>query len=116
MVNDRPQYCYKGGHLTQKKNPNAALDKIVAAAETEGLSYGKYVAKHESAVYNYPRKRRRIKEEPNEMSKQQTSSRSSSSRCDTSTCFAYKSGKCPFYKTQSAEEGIIHTKRRTQHT
>lgn len=47
----------------QKKNPNAALDKIVAAAEAEGLSYGKYVAKHESAVYNYPRKRRRIKEE-----------------------------------------------------
>lgn len=60
------------------------------------------------------------------MSKQQTSSRSSSPRCDTSTCFAYKSGrcvilidnnfgerKCPFYKTQSAEEEIAHTKRRT---
>lgn len=49
----------------QKTNPNAALDKIVAAAEAEGLSYGEYVAKHESAVYNYPRKRRRIKEKAN---------------------------------------------------
>lgn len=47
----------------RKKNPNAPLAEIVAAAEAEGLSYGKYVAKHESAVYNYPRKRRRIKEE-----------------------------------------------------
>lgn len=41
------------------------LAEVVAAAEAEGLSYGKYVAKHESAVHNYPRKRRRIKEKAN---------------------------------------------------
>lgn len=51
------------------------------------------------------------------MSKQQTSSRSSCPRCGTSTCFAYKSGKCvilidnnfgkrkcPFYKSQAQFE------------
>ncbi len=47
-------------------------------------------------------------------------------RCNTSTCFAHKSGrcvilidnnfgarKCPFYKPQGAAGEIIHTKRRT---
>lgn len=48
--------------MRKKTHPRTPLAEIVAAAEAEGLSYGKYVAKHESAVYNYPKKRRRIKE------------------------------------------------------
>lgn len=48
--------------MRKKTRPRTPLAEIVAAAEAEGLSYGKYVAKHESAVYNYPKKRRRIKE------------------------------------------------------
>lgn len=49
--------------MRKENHPRTPLAEVVAAAEAEGLSYGKYVAKHESAVYNYPKKRRRIREE-----------------------------------------------------
>lgn len=99
----------------RKKKPNAVLDKIVAAAEAEGLSYGEYVVKHESAAYKRPRKARKgqIMSNP---SKPKSSCYECPS-CDRNNCFAYSNGECviltdndfgerecPFYKTQAQFE------------
>lgn len=99
----------------KKKKPRTPLTVVVAAAEAEGLSYGKYVVKHESAAHERPRKVRKgqIMSSPSKPK----SSCYECPECDRNNCFAYSNGECviltdndfgarecPFYKTQAQFE------------
>lgn len=87
--------------IRKRKKNRTPIEEIVAAVEAEGLSYGKYVAKHESTVYDYPQKRG-VKE------------MGTFAFCNRSDCFGNLTGKyctklkdtdfggrpCPFYKAK----------------